>query len=231
MNLRSTTATAVLGTLLLLLVAAASWLLLLGPATERVGEQREAAADAADRSRLLSTQLARLQARAEDLSGTERADARLAALFPATADQPGFFAQVGAVAREAGYAPSDITSLSPTAPTPVAAPVEPPAAADTGADATDAADDAGDAAAEPAPAAAPDLAVQTVTMTLTGGYDEARRLLRGLERLDRAFLVRSVALAGEAGSPTLTLSVSGTTFVAPPVPAPGSGTDETSQPG
>lgn len=216
MNLRSASATALLGSLLLLVVAALSWVLLLGPATARVGEQREAAEAAADRSALLATQLARLQAKAEDLGDTEKAEKRLAALFPPTADQPGFFEQVGRIARDAGYAPGDITSLSPTAPAPLAPPAPAPAeAADPGAD--------GSTEAPPPPAPA-DLAVQTVTMTLTGDYDEARRLLRGLERLDRAFLVRSVSLAGEAGSSSLTLSISGATFVAPPVPAPSTST-------
>lgn len=215
MNLRSASATALLGSLLLLVTAALGWVLLLGPATARVGEQREAAVAAADRSALLATQLARLEARAQDLGDTEKAARRLADLFPPTADQPGFFEQVGAAAREAGYAPGDITSLSPTAPTPLAppAPATPPAE-----------DPASTPEGEPAPAepaaGVPDLATQTVTMTLTGSYDQARRLLRGLEQLDRAFLLRSVSLAGEAGSSSLTLSISGTTFVAPPVPAP-----------
>lgn len=218
MNLRSASATALVGGLLLLVVSALGWVLLLGPATARVSEQREAAEAAADRSSLLATQLARLQAEAEDLGDTEDAEERLAALFPPTADQPGFFAQVGKAALEAGYSPAEITSLSPSAPTPLAPPADASATPVEG--------------EEPAavPAAVPaDLATQTVTMTLTGSYDEARKLLAGLERLDRAYLVRSVSLSGEAGSSSLTLSISGVTYVAPPVPAPS--TDEKSQAG
>lgn len=221
MNLRSASATALIGGLVLLVVAALSWTLLLGPATARVSEQREAAEAAADRSSLLSLQLTRLQAKAEDLGDTEEAEGRLAELFPPTADQSGFFEQVGKAALDAGYSPAEITSLSPSAPTPLV----PPAPEAAPADAT--ADPAAEASAPPAPAS--DLATQTVTMTLTGSYDEARRLLAGLERLDRAYLVRSVSLSGEAGSSTLTLSISGVTFVAPPVPAPT--TDEMSKAG
>ena len=220
MSLRSASATALLGTLLLLVTAALGWVLLLGPALARVGEQREAAEAAADRSALLAAQLARLQAKAEDLGDTRRAEERLAALFPPTADQPGFFEQVGAVAREAGYAPGDITTLSPSAPTPLAPPA-PAAPAPTG--------EEDGAAAEAAPAVPADLAVQTVTMTLDGGYEQARRMLRGLERLDRAFLVRSVSVSGGSDSSSLTMSISGVTYVAPPVPAPAA--DETSQAG
>ena len=160
------------------------------------------------------------RAKAEDLGDTRRAEERLAALFPPTADQPGFFEQVGAVAREAGYAPGDITTLSPSAPTPLAPPA-PAAPAPTG--------EEDGAAAEAAPAVPADLAVQTVTMTLDGGYEQARRMLRGLERLDRAFLVRSVSVSGGSDSSSLTMSISGVTYVAPPVPAPAA--DETSQAG
>ena len=78
----------------------------------------EAAEAAADRSALLALQLGRLQAKAGDLGDTERAERRLAELFPPTADQPGFFEQIGEIAREAGYAPGDITTLSPSAPAP-----------------------------------------------------------------------------------------------------------------
>ena len=218
MNLRSASATALIGSLVLLLTAALGWVLLLGPTLTRVGEQREAAEAAADRSALLALQLGRLQAKAEDLGDTERAEQRLAELFPPTADQPGFFEQIGKIAREAGYAPGDITTLSPSAPAPLAAPAPPPSTTEDG------------SAAEAAPAGVPsDLAVQTVAMTLEGGYDEARRMLRGLERLDRAFLVRSVALSASGDSSSLTMSISGATYVAPPVPAPA--TDETSQAG
>ncbi|WP_300383790.1 hypothetical protein [uncultured Nocardioides sp.] len=218
MNLRSASATALIGSLVLLLTAALGWVLLLGPTLARVGEQREAAEAAAERPALLALQLGRLQAKAEDLGDTERAERRLAELFPPTADQPGFFEQIGEIAREAGYAPGDITTLSPSAPAPLAAPAPPPSPTEDG------------SAAEAAPAGVPsDLAVQTVAMTLEGGYDEARRMLRGLERLDRAFLVRSVALSASGDSSSLTMSISGATYVAPPVPAPA--TDETSQAG
>ena len=218
MNLRSASATALIGSLVLMLTAALGWVLLLGPTLARVGEQREAAEAAADRSALLALQLGRLQAKAEDLGDTERAERRLAELFPPTADQPGFFEQIGEIAREAGYAPGDITTLSPSAPAPLAVPAPPPSPTDDG---------SGTGAA---PAGVPsDLAVQTVAMTLEGGYDEARRMLRGLERLDRAFLVRSVSLSAEGDSSNLTMSISGATYVAPPVPSPAS--DETSQAG
>ena len=214
MNLRSPSATLVLGGLGLLLLAAAGWLLLLGPLTEDVGTARQAADDAVDRNQVLAAQLADLEERAQDLRSTRQAAEELERLVPPTADQPGFFALVDEAAAAAGYAPRDITTLSPTVPVPVAAgadpaapaaPAEPPVAGD---------------GAEAAAAPVAEYAVQTVSMTLTGSYEQATRLLTRLGGLDRAVLVRSISLSGEAGSPTLTLTLSGTTFVAPPVPEP-----------
>lgn len=208
MNLRSASATLLLGGLALLLLAAGGWALLLGPLTEEVGETREATSAAVDRNQVLGAQLLRLETRAEDLGSTRRTSDELDRLFPATADQPGFFREFGQAAARAGYAPRDVTTLSPSAPVPVA-----PAGAP-------------DAAVTPEPgtetAAAPvaEYAEQTVSVTLTGGYDQATRLLAELAGLDRALLVRSISLSGEAGSPTLTMTLSGTTFVAPPVPEP-----------
>ena len=53
-------------------------------------------------------------------------------------------------------------------------------------------------------------------------------MLAGLESLDRAFLLRSISIAGEAGSSTLTVTLSGSTFVAPPLVAPDEASDVTS---
>lgn len=216
------------GSLVLLLVAAAGWMLLLGPLTSRVAEQREAAVTAADRTFVLTTQLAKLRAKAEDLTATVAAEEQLRALFPPTADQPGFFEQVGEVAREAGYAPSEITTLSPTAPQLVAPPAPAPAPAPVDPAAEGDGTDAAAAEATPPPAPPAEYAAQTVSLSLTGSYDEARRLLAGLESLDRAFLLRSISVAGEAGSSTLTVTLSGSTFVAPPLVAPDEAVDVTS---
>lgn len=214
MSLRSPSATLVLGALTLLLLAAAGWLLLLGPLTEDVGNARRATDDAVERNRVLAADLADLESRAEDLGSTRKAAEVLDRLVPATADQPGFFALVDEAATQAGYAARDITTLSPSAPVPVGVGPDAPAPA--------AAPQPVDSATQQPGAAAPvaEYAVQTVSMTLTGSYEQATRLLDRLGGLDRAVLVRSISLSGGAASPTLTLTLSGTTFVAPPVPEP-----------
>ncbi|WP_309649322.1 hypothetical protein [Nocardioides sp.] len=205
MNLRSATATLLLGSLGLVLLLVAGWLLLLGPVTGQIGESREAVTDARDRNVTLSRQLTALQEQAADLSGTRAVAEELDRLFPPTADQPGLFTAVVGAARRAGYGPDDITTLSPSAPVPVldGLAVDPTVVAEQQVD----------------PATA-DLAVQVVTLSAEGTFDEARRLLQAIERLDRAFLVRTVSLTGSAEDAGFTVSLTGATFVAPPVVPP-----------
>ena len=189
MNLRSATATRLLGSLGLVLLLLAGWLLLLGPVTGQIGESREAVTSAQERNITLSRQLSTLREQAADLSDTRAVAQELDRLFPATADQPGLFAAVVGAARGAGYGPDDITTLSPSAPVPVldGLPVDPTAVTEQQVD----------------PATA-DLAVQVVTLSVEGTFDEARRLLRAIERLDRAFLVRTVSVTGSRnGAATL----------------------------
>lgn len=205
MNLRSATATVVLGGLALALVAALGWVLLLGPLTSEIGETRASVSDAEDRNLTLTSQLAVLQQQADDLSGTRAVAEDLDRLFPPTADQPGLFSALVSAAQGAGYRPQDITTLSPTAPVPVVegVPVDPTAPAAQGVDASGA-----------------ELAVQVVTLSVEGGFDQARRLLDRLERLDRAFLVQSVSVTGSTEDNGFTLSLTAATFLAPPLVAP-----------
>lgn len=203
--LASARATVVAGCAVLLLVAAAGWFLALGPATSAIGETRTRTQEAADRVTTLELQLARLQALAADLGETRDAEAALTALVPPTADQPGFFAAFTEAARRAGYSPDEVTALSPTA----------PEAAVTAAPTSGAAGAAG------APTSAPDpdaYAVQTVTIAASGTLAEAGRLLRALERLPRAVLVRAVMAT--ASDDDVVVTVTGRIFVAPAIPAP-----------
>jgi hypothetical protein len=208
MNLASARTNLVLGALVLLLTAAAGWLVLLGPTQGDIGAARQQLTDRTDANALLAVRLKALEKQAADLSEVHSTARELAAVFPPTADQPGFFALMDAAAAEAGIAPEQITTLSPTAPLAVGA----------------------DPAAAPAPPTEPvdaPLAVQAVTVTLTTSYDRARRLLGRLEEMDRAFLVQSVTVATEgsgggnaASGGTTTVTITGNTFVAPPVVRP-----------
>lgn len=213
MNLASARTNLVLGGLLLLAVAAAAWFALLGPTLGAISTAREDLTDRTDSNALLDVRLHALEKRASDLSDVTASARELAAVFPPTADQPGFFALMDEAAFGAGIGPEDITTLSPTAPLPAG--TDPAAAAAAPAAPTD---------------EAPPLAVQAVTVILTATYDQARELLVRLEHMDRAFLVQSVSVVddqsgGEEAAPegTTTVTITGSTFVAPPVagPAPG----------
>jgi hypothetical protein len=205
-NLRSVTATLVVGSVGLVLLLVVGWVLLVGPVTGHIGETRTEVGDAQDRNVVLGAQLNQLEEQAQDLSDTRALAEELDRLFPPTADQPGLFTALVGAARGAGYAPDDIITLSPTAPVPVLgdSPTDPTAVSDQQVDPSTA-----------------DLAVQVVTLSVEGTFDEAQRLLRALERLERAFLVRSVSLTGSTEDAGVTVTLTGATFVAPPVPPPG----------
>lgn len=214
MNLNTVRATIALGVAALVAIVAAGWLLLIGPTAGDISDTRAEISDTEDRTSLLTLQLHSLESQADDLTITATAAERLAQIWPPTADQPGFFRAVNEAAVQSGFAPGDITALSPTAPILVGpdglAIVE-------------------DAAATTDPAIEVDTteaayAIQTVTVSMEGTADEARAFLRRLERLPRAFLVQSVALTrGEDAA--VTLEISGTTYVAPPVGAPSEDVD------
>ncbi|MDF1603487.1 hypothetical protein [Nocardioides sp. YIM 152315] len=201
MNLRSPAATKVVGGLTMLVLAALGWILVVGPETDDLAEVREQITTTQDQNALLTLQLAQLQRQQEGLEETRRTASKLAASFPATADQPGLFEQVTAAAVDAGIGSDGVTTLAPT----------PPVVGD----ATQA-----EGTTTPAPEPRSGLARQTVTVSITGSYDQTRKLLKNLEHMDRAYLITGLDVAAtESGIYTTT--VSGDMFVMPPVPDPG----------
>lgn len=202
MNLRTPTATKVLGGLALLLIAAAGWLLALGPQTAALAEVRVQIQDARAQNGVLAQQLVALQEQAAHLGRTRATSRALAAKFPPTADQPGLFREVTRAATDAGIGPKDVTALTPTPPTVGA--VDPASgvqlAASTG---------------------AADLARQTVTVSVEGDYAATQELLENLERMSRAYLVNSVTLGTGTSGGTFTTTITGDMFVMPPAEDPG----------
>jgi hypothetical protein len=203
MTHRTVRGTALIGSLTLVLVAVGGWLLFLGPATGALHAARQELIDSRDANALLQARLSGLQQQAAQLGVVAETETRLATVFPTTADQPGFFRLVDRAASEAGIPPTQITTLSPAAPVlllPVVA----------------------DAPATGDPVSSPDsqLATQTVTVNVDTSYAAAARLLANLEEMDRALLIHSVEISSEATGPDVTMSITGSTFVAAPVPAP-----------
>ncbi len=208
MNLRTPTATLAIGTITLLVLSVAGWFLLIGPVMQQIGETSEARESAQDRNQIMSLQLASLRKKVEELPQTEEAADRLADVFPPTANQPGFFADVNAAARAAKIPPNRVTTLSPSAPVLPEAPQAPAPTPDA----------EGNTPATPAAPDAPSVAVQNVAINAEGNYNQVSQFLEALERMDRALLIQSVDI--QTQDTKLLLTVSGLTFVAEPITVP-----------
>jgi Tfp pilus assembly protein PilO len=214
-NLRSASTTLFLGVGGILLILVASWMLLLSPTLADTSDAHDAVSAAQDRNQVMATQVAGIKRQQEQLPLYQGVASDLEKLFPPTADQPGFFAAVTAAAKSAGIAADKVTTLSPTAPQLLDASGQPIDA--TGADST------GGSADTEAPAPTADMGEQTVSVTAEGTYAQIQKLLANLEKMDRAFLVSSLTTTGgaedaqEGAAGTLTVSITGSTYVASPL--------------
>lgn len=202
MNLRSPGATKLLGALALVLVAGLGWLLVLGPRTEALATVRAETEAASAQNESLRQQLVVLEKQQADLPRT-RADAKaLAAMFPATADQPGLFQAVTDAASTAGIPARKVTALTPT----------PPQVGDA---------QGGTGAAQlPTEQSSGRLARQTVTVSIQATYDQTWQLLENLERIPRAYLVTSITMSTGGESDAYVTTVTGEMFVMPPAEEP-----------
>ena len=209
MNLATPAATKLVGALALLVIAAAGWMLVIGPQNDALAEVREQTQTARDQNDLLTLQLATLRKQAEQLDATRDTAEALAGKFPPTADQPGLFRQVTGAATAAGIPPRNVTALTPTPPT------------------VGGVDPATGVQPQSGPA---ELARQTVTVSVTGGYAETQDLLENLEEMPRAYLVSSVTLSGGAEEGGFTTTITGDMFVMPPAQDPGPDLDLASSP-
>ena len=203
MDLSTPMATKVVGGISLLGVAAASWLLAVGPQTAKLADTRAQVESARQQNETLTLQLSQLQRQRTQLAATRRDAHDLAAKFPPTADQPGLFKEVTKAAVAAGIGPKGVTTLAPT----------PPVLGGT---------QAGVPAVPPAGGSGL-LASQTVSVSVTGTYDQTQQLLKKLEHMPRAYLIGSVSLSGGEGATggAYTTTITGQMFVMPPVPDPG----------
>jgi len=223
MNLRSASATVVLGILGIAVVAIAAWMLLIGPIMGDVSDTEDATQAAVDQNQMMTVQVHGLERQRDELPATKKVAGQLEEIFPATADQPGFFAAVNRAARSAGIPADKVTTLSPTAPVLLDASGVPAAEGTTATTPSDGS------------AVTAELAQQTVSVTVEGSYEQVRKLLGHLEEMPRAFLVSSLSITGGSagettgeaaggaaggGSSNLTVSITGSTFVAPPVTYP-----------
>lgn len=209
MNLKSAPATILLGVVGLVLLTALGWVALIGPALGALGDAGDAKVEAEDRNQMMALQLAKLNQQAEDLPRTTDLAQDLDAMFPPTADQPEFFAQVKDAAARSGLTPNDVTTLSVDVPLFLDAAGEPIA----------------EEGAPESPDAEPtsDVAVQHVEIVAEGTFEQLTELMSRLESMDRAFLIDTATVGdeetgetGETGE-SITLSVTGSTYVATPL--------------
>jgi Tfp pilus assembly protein PilO len=198
MNLRTPGATKIVGALALLLVVALGWLLVVGPKTAALSDTRAQITSVRDQNDTLAIQLISLKRQAQQLDDVRRTARAVALKFPPTADQPGVFKEITAAASDAGIGAHGLTSITPTPPV------------------VGGADPATGVQLDAPPAG---LARQTVAVAVTGSYDQMQRLLENLEQMPRAYLINSVAVSGDAGK--FTTTISGDMFVMAPVEDPG----------
>lgn len=200
MDLATPKASKVVGGLGLLVVAALSWVLVIGPETSAVSGARLEVESTRQQNATLVQQLASLEKQRSQVTEARRSARDLAAKFPPTADQPGLFREVTDAAVRAGIGADGVTALAPTPPT-----------------------IGGDPASSGVTAEAPGgtLARQVVAVSVKGSYDETLRLLQNLEDMPRAYLITTVSLTREGTKDDYTTSISGDMFVMPPVVDPG----------
>ncbi|TYL46415.1 hypothetical protein FXB39_13555 [Nocardioides sp. BGMRC 2183] len=213
MKLRSITGTLALGFGALVVLLLASWLLLISPVLGATSDAHDEVSAAQDRNRLMTSQVNGLQDQQDRLPRYQRVADELAALFPPTADQPGFFAAVNSAAQDAGIGSDQLTVLSPSAPV-LLGPDGQPLAADAAA--AQGGTGATGEGATTGEGGVGEIAEQTVSVTAEGTFTQIQRLLANLEELDRSFVVSALGVAdGSTGGQTVTLT--GRTFVAAPL--------------
>ena len=201
MDLNTPNASKVVGGLSLLAIAGLSWVLVLGPETSTLADTRLQVESARDQNQVLTQQLSQLQAQRDKLGEMRQTARKLAEQFPPTADQPGLFREVTDAAVDAGIGPNGVTTLAPTAPV------------------IGSAD--GAVTADPPAAGSGQLASQTVSVSITGTYEQTRQLLVNLEHMPRAYLITSVTLGGGGDTDSYTTTIAGEMFVMPPIEDPG----------
>ena len=204
MNLGSPRTTKIVGALALAAIAAAGWLLAVGPQTEELGEVRTQIEDTKDKNVALQQRLAKLQTQQKQLPATRTTARALATLFPSTADQPTLFKIVTAAAARAGIPASRVSELSATAP-----------AAVVNGSATSTGTTGSTGTAKLPGASNAGLAAQTVTITVQADYAKVQRLAVNLEEISRSYLITSLTLGMSQTAGAYSATITGLMFVMP----------------
>jgi Tfp pilus assembly protein PilO len=163
-----------------LVVLAAGYFLLVSPKRSQAADLHTQTDAQVTANAQLRTQLQVLKAQAKDLPKQQAKLAAVAAKIPANPALPALVRALTTASTSAGV---ELVSVSPTAPTLIAAAPAAPAAAPA----------AGTAA--PAVASAGELAAIPVTLNVVGGYFQVEQFVSNLESLPRSLRVTNLKLA------------------------------------
>lgn len=190
------------GGAILAVATGATWLFVLSPrlSTTTELESQTSTVEASITSQL--THLRELNAMVEDAPEAARRVQTLLSRMPQQAELPLLFNQITSVAKRAGIPAQDVSAITPSVPVPI---------------------DAGkqnqgivtDAQQSPERTRV-QVAKLELSMTVSADADQLQRFLRGLEQLDRDFLITGVNVAADPSDPSgkkQSATVTATTFV------------------
>ena len=181
---------------------AISWLAVLHPRGETVGQVDGQAAAVAASNNLLRNQIAARQAEQAQLPQLEKISSALDTRFPPNSQQAKMFGMITAAAASAGIAPQYLTNLT------VAAPVSATTGSNTSAQLPGVGTTIGQVAS------------QAITLTARGTAADIRKFIANLEQLPRAFEVTTVNLTQPVPvTATPAVSTTGGTTTTTTVPA------------
>ena len=222
----------VLGSLTIVILAVASWLLVLSPRVAEAAEIQSQSESVHEQASGVQRDIVKLQAMKDKLPDRMARFDQLKANFPGTAEIPALLDQIRDAAAQSGVS---VLELKTSAPVRVSHDAK-AGAATNGANGT----------STPAPAGSPDasagagangagvpgasasgdtLASMPVSLTVSGSYENLTHFLDRAENLPRAWLIDKLTATGDAsGKSGISLTASGGMFVldANAITAPGS---------
>lgn len=232
--------TVLLGSLLLVILVVAAYMLVIGPRMGRASDIKDQTATLAQANDAIQTQITALDKQKEALPEARKYEEALETRFPPQIQQRQLFFAVRKAADQAGLPKNAVSEITPTVPQIDSAGVGGVTLPEPAVDPTDPtaepAAPATPAPAAPVPAAAGQVASMGLTLAVTGTQDQLVKFLRALEAMDRSYLIDSVqfgssgtGVVGNAGGGgAYTLAVSGKMYL---LPAPVDPTADEPQPG
>ncbi len=190
------------GGAILAVATGATWLFVLSPRLSTTADLESQTSTV--QASIVSQQhhLRELNTMVKDAPEAARRVQTLLSRMPQQAELPALFTQITSVAKKAGISAQDVSAITPSVPVPIDA-----AKQNQGL--------VSDAQQSPERTRV-QVAKLDLSMTVVANSDQLQRFLRGLEQLDRDFLVTGVNVAADPSDPTgrkQSATVTATTFV------------------